>query len=119
MSDTDDDRDLCSNCSSSLHARCCAYCGSQKFPKKRLVDGVRFCSARCETTQLKQDKLSDALERGYMAMRLNKAVRAGLSAVRSLAQVTAENGVDMTGQECAEMRLAIQWLDQKMAKEAK
>jgi len=49
-------------------------------------------------------------------IRLTAATRRGLRAVRSLAQITVDNAIDMTGAELSEMKLAIGWLDKQLAK---
>lgn len=104
---------ICSNCSSSEHAKCCPRCGTV-LKARRLSAGLDYCTAKCEQTQIREDKLSFSIENGEQAARLNAATARGLNAIRSLAAVTAENGIDMTGAECSEMRLAIQWLDKHL-----
>ena len=108
---TDDDRALCPNCESSLHAACCCWCGKQSA--KPYARGL-LCSAACAKEAERADRISAAIERNEQTPRLTAAVRRGLGDIRSLARVTADNGIDMTDQEIAGMNLAIQWLDHQM-----
>jgi hypothetical protein len=102
---------LCPNCESSLHAACCAWCGKQSTGPYRLT---LYCGGACSRAQLHADKISAEIEHGTQIARLTAATRRGLSAIRSLADVTASNGIDMTAQEAAEMQLAVLWIDHKM-----
>ena len=106
---------ICPNCSSSDHEKCCSRCGAV-LKVKRITAGSDFCTSKCEHAQVYEDKLSTAIENGEQTARLNAATYRGLQAIRSLASVTAENGIDMTGAEVSEMRLAIMWLDKHLAK---
>lgn len=109
------DGDICPNCSSSEHDKCCSRCGTV-LKAKRFAAGLDFCTAKCESAQLYEDKTSAAIENGMQTARLNAATYRGLQAIRSLASMTAENGVDMTGAEVSEMGLAILWLDKHLVK---
>lgn len=106
---------LCPNCSSSEHVKCCQRCGDV-LKARRLELGLDYCSAKCERTQLRDDKLSAAIESGAQAARLNAATVRGLQAIRALADVTADNGIDMTGAEVSEMSLALAWIDKHLTK---
>lgn len=89
--------ELCPNCNSSLHARCCGYCGikyTAAMFKRRGED--EFCSAKCERSQHTDNERSRAIEGGVQTARLTAATRRGLCALRSLGDVTADNGQDMS-----------------------
>ena len=111
-----DDLGLCPNCSSSNHLKCCPRCGTV-LPARRLARDLDYCSAKCEKAQLRDDRTSARIEAGEQKARLNASTRKGLRAIRSLAQVTLDNGIDMTGADCSEMELAIRWLDKHLGAE--
>lgn len=109
------DHDPCPNCSQTNHEKCCARCGST-IRSKRLLAGKDYCTAKCEQQQQYEDRISAAIEANEQTPRLDKSTRAGLHAIRSLADVTLGNGIDMTGADCSRWRLAIQWLDYQLNK---
>lgn len=50
---------ICGNCQSTKHEACCARCGCVILGKPHGA----FCSPSCEREQVRDDKLSDQIER--------------------------------------------------------
>lgn len=75
---------------------------------------ARYCSARCERDQTREDRRSDALERDYTKARLDAATVRGLRTMRSLASAHIDGETDLAPHECAEVRYAIAWVDKQL-----
>jgi len=109
------DHDPCPNCSQTNHEKCCARCGAV-INAHRLKIGLDYCTTKCSAAQEREDRISAAIEANEQTPRLDKSTRQGLQEIRSLADVTLGNGIDMTGEQCSQWRLAIQWLDYQLNK---
>jgi hypothetical protein len=111
-----EDGELCPNCGSGSHARCGAWCAAV-HSETRL--GREHCSGKCSTAQRRADAVSARMEQGFVAPRLDTATRAGLGHMRSLADIEATNGIDLSPEDTHKLRLAIAWLDHQLDKGTK
>jgi hypothetical protein len=59
------------------------------------------------------------MESGLAFPRLDTATRAGLGHMRSLADIEATNGIDLSPEDTHKLRLAIAWLDHQLRRKDK